>query len=310
MSSLHSSTYKQLCILSQNLHADSTGFKKVRQDVRFKFWGLMHQKTIKNLLQTFDNETLSPVLSIHPKIIKKPFKSYICAKWNTQRRVSSVQQHFQFLQHNFHADALPAIFTADGYQLAEVTDQEENIYRLFINRGQQREGSLGLSLLNSKGNRIYATTVNFETTPYRTMYIGVIQGPNEGIENRQQVIKSLTKSCHGLRPKALILEFALMLARCLNVTHIYGISNQGHIYKSWRYIGRKRSSIVTFDYDAYWQEYGAIQIDKSFYLVPTQPERKDLSQLNRNKRKLYTKRYAWLDELEQNFCQNLTPLKK
>lgn len=71
MSSLHSSTYKQLCILSQNLHADSTGFKKVRQDVRFKFWGLMHQKTIKNLLQTFDNETLSPVLSIHPKIIKK-----------------------------------------------------------------------------------------------------------------------------------------------------------------------------------------------------------------------------------------------
>lgn len=308
MSATVQSTYKTLCILSDNLHQTSKGLKKRRQNLQFKVWSIVRIKKIQQLLTAFETETLNQVLEAHPKIVKKPFKSYICSKWNTQRRIQSIHQHFQFLEQEFGHN-LPLIFTDKGHLLLVITDQDGNPYRLYLNRGQQREGSLGLSLVDQNNRRIYATTISFENDHGGSMYIGVIQGPGKRVENRQQVIKSLTKSLHGLRPKALILEFALMLARCMNISQIYGISNQSHIYKSWRYIGRKRGNIVTFDYDTHWKEYGATQKDRNFFSIPCKPERKDLTALNRNKRKLYTKRYQWIDNAEAEFCQNLSKLR-
>ncbi|GAM69501.1 hypothetical protein JCM19236_4966 [Vibrio sp. JCM 19236] len=51
-------------------------------------------------------------------------------------------------------------------------------------------------------------------------------------------------------------------------------------------------------------------IDKYRFEIPTLPERKDPSTLaKRNKRRLYTKRYAWLDEMEVSLKARLDELK-
>jgi uncharacterized protein VirK/YbjX len=120
------------------------------------------------------------------------------------------------------------------------------------------------------------------------------------------LIKVLTKSLHGLRTKSLLVEMALMLARVLGVDEVKAISNKGHIYQALRYIGSKRSS-VTFDYDGLWDEFEATKIDTYFYGLPVFTPRKDPLTLKKTKRKMYTKRYQWLDESEVTMANNLTP---
>ncbi|HIF9245391.1 TPA: VirK/YbjX family protein [Photobacterium damselae] len=298
---------KILKIIYDKLNKNPSGINKILKNIELFFWTFINYKNLKKHIKFFYENKLHCLLDIHPKIIKKPFKSYICSTWDTQQRIDAIQEHFKFIKENINQEYFTKILTTSGYKILKIKDINENIYNIQLNRGQQREGSLGISIENSHGQRIYATTINFKNND---LYIGSIQGPNDRIDDRQQVIKNLTKSCYGLRPKALILELVLMLAREFHIKNVYGISTECHMYQSWRYFGRKRGNIVTFDYNTYWLEFGSIKADNHFYKIPLVLERKDLSQLNRNKRKLYTKRYAWLDELEQSFCQNLTPLKK
>lgn len=118
------------------------------------------------------------------------------------------------------------------------------------------------------------------------------------------MIKELTKSLFGLRTKSLLVEMALMLARILGISEINAISNKGHIYKS---ISRKKNRI-TFDYDALWAEFEAEKIDAYFFSLSLSTARKDPLTLKKTKRKMYTKRYEWLDNTEIEMAKNLIPL--
>ncbi|GAM58915.1 virK protein [Vibrio ishigakensis] len=81
-----------------------------------------------------------------------------------------------------------------------------------------REGSLGIRLINSLGQTIYSITFNLTTTPEKTIHIGALKGPSDKVEDRNQVIKTLTRSFHGLRPKALMVELAYSLQERLAMT--------------------------------------------------------------------------------------------
>ena len=292
--------------IANRLNYKSSGWKKKRKDARFIIWSYLHYSRLKHLMNTFLTPNLSVILALHPHIIKKPFKPYLCVNWNKNQRITSVTQHFQCMSELFSFN-LPLIYRDEGYCILEIEDRNEAKYKLILDRGQNREGALGLRLVNDANQRIYMITMNLSPEHQGSMYIGSIQGPNHDIVNRNDVIKALTKGCHGLRPKALILEFAIMLARSLDLKMLFGISNKSHMYQSWRYIGRKRN-VVTFDYDSHWQEYNSEVFDGNFYKIPLDVIKKDLESLNRNKRKLYTKRYQWLEETELSFDDRISEI--
>lgn len=108
------------------------------------------------------------------------------------------------------------------------------------------------------------------------IHIGALQGPGPNVENRQEIIRQLTHQLHGLRPKALIMEVLLILARYWCVEKVYGVTNEGHVYQALRYIGSKRSS-VRFQYSELWQEMGGEAINPYWHSLPTHPPRKPLS---------------------------------
>ena len=305
---LHSkdSFFKTITNIADRFNYKSSGWKRKRKDIRFIIWSYIHYSRLKHLMNTFLTPNLSVILALHPHILKKPFKPYLCVNWNKKQRITSVTQHFQCMSELFSSN-LPLIYRDEGYCLLEIEDRDEAKYKLILDRGQNREGALGLRLVNDKNQRIYMITMNLSQENQGSMYIGSIQGPNHDVENRNDIIKVLTKGCHGLRPKALILEFAIMLARSLDIKMLCGISNKSHMYQSWRYIGRKRN-VVTFDYDSHWQEYGAEVFNNDFYKIPLNVPKKDLESLNRNKRKIYTKRYQWLQETELLFDANISKI--
>lgn len=285
------------------LYPNVKGIKKIQKKGRFYFWAITNGKAVSAMATIFSRENLKPIIKNDPRIIEKPLKSYLCVNWSAPERIKYVVEHFQFIDEIFGVHANDVI-SIDGITILEIESLSQETYRIQLYRGSSREGAIGIRLINEKGQRVYALSCNISGTENKTMHIGMLQGASDQLDNRNDLIKELTKSLFGLRTKSLLVEMALMLARILGISKVNAISNKGHVYKS---IHRKRNRI-SFDYDALWKEFEAEKLDPYFFGLSVFTPRKDPLTLKKTKRKMYTKRYEWLDNAEIEMTNNLRPL--
>jgi len=292
--------------LTNLIYPNVKGMRKIQRKGRFYFWALTNSKAVSAMAMTLSRNNLKAILTNNPDIMIKPLKPYLCANWSSSERIERLTQHYLFLDETFGEYASLAA-SDDGVSLLAFESLSGQPYRIQLYRGSSREGSIGIRLVNDKNQTIYAISCNISGTHAKTMHIGMLQGASDSIENRHTLIKELTKSLHGLRTKSLLVEMALMLARILGISEVKAISNKGHVYQSMCYIFTKRNS-VTFDYDSLWSEFEAIKLDPNFFSLPLFTPRKDPLTLKKTKRKMYTKRYEWLDKTEIEMAKNLAPL--
>ena len=119
------------------------------------------------------------------------------------------------------------------------------------------------------------------------LLISVVQGPN--FDGSKEMVKQLTKTCHGLRPAYLMVETMKALTKALGFNQLLGIP-QKYQNKS-RFI---QSSHYVVDYDAIFAESGG-QL-KGYWELPLEIDR-NLDDVPSKKRSMYRKRYAMLDDL-------------
>ena len=119
------------------------------------------------------------------------------------------------------------------------------------------------------------------------LLIAVVQGPN--FEGSKEMVKQLTKACHGLRPAYLMVEAMKSLTKILGYDKLLGIpqkyQNKSRLVQSKRYV---------VDYDAIFSEAGGKRED--YWLLPLEDDR-NLDEIPSKKRSMYRKRFAMLDEL-------------
>jgi hypothetical protein len=288
--------------LSAQLYPDAKGIRKIQKKGRFYYWALTNAPAVNAMATLFSRENIKPILINNPKTIEKALKPYICVNWSKAERVKHVIQHFQFMDETFAEHAKTVISTA-GTTILEFDSLSGQTYRVQLYQGTSREGGIGISLVNDQGKRVYALSCNISGSDTKTLYIGMLQGASENLEDRHNVIKELTKSLHGLRPKSLLVEMALMFSRILGISEVRAISNKGHIYQSLRYFAKRKR--VTFDYDGLWNDFSATKLDPYLFALSVSTPRKDPQTLKKTKRKMYTKRYEWLDETEILMAKNL-----
>jgi len=291
--------------LADLIYPKAKGMKKIKKKARFYFWAATNGKAINAMTTLFADDNLKPILTNNPEILEKPLKPFLCVNWSNSERIKHITEHYQYINGIF-GDNSKAVISSKGISILDFESLSGETYRVQLYRGASREGGLGIRLVNDKDQSVYALACNISGTTTKTMHIGMLQGPAEAIENRHALIKELTKSLHGLRTKSLLVEMALMLARILGVSEVKAISNKGHIYQAIRYIGSKRKS-VTFDYNGLWGEFEATEIDLYMFSLSVFTPRKDPLTLKKTKRKMYTKRYQWLDDSEIAMATNLAP---
>ncbi|WP_275937907.1 VirK/YbjX family protein [Photobacterium lutimaris] len=285
------------------MYPNSKGLRKIKKTVRFCLWGMVNGDAVKAMSEVFAHPELKPVLQQNPKIFEKPLKPYLCVNWSRKEKIARLREHYLFLKNTFGSHT-QSVLSQHGVTIFQFTDNQGDAYKVQLCQGMSREGALGLYLVDSNNRNIYSLTCHIATGEKKTLYIGALQGPKENIEDRNQIIKTLTRSLHGLRTKALMTELVLIVANALGMEEVRGVSNKGHVYQALRYVGSKRNA-VTFDYDDLWQEYGATKESAYFYQLPLLPPRKDPSSLKKTKRRLYTKRYQWLDEINLELQNNI-----
>lgn len=293
---------------ANKIYPNSTGWRVVSKNWRFYVLGSVFPNVMEQIVEVFNSPHLAPVLADYPEVITKPLKPYLNVSLTMPERVAMLHDHYRFMANTF-GHHCSTIFSVTGLPLVSFTANNGRQYGVRFYRGAIREGALGLSLYDMESKQgVYSISFHFNRDG-RDLYIGALQGPSDSIPERQQTIKILTKTAHGLRTKALMLELVLMLGRIMGAERCYAVSNKGHIYKAIRYITSKRN-VVTFDYDALWLEYDGAPQDRYFFTLAMQPVRKDVTQLSSSKRRLYTKRYAWLHTLEQNMSLALNALSE
>lgn len=163
--------------------------------------------------------------------------------------------------------------------------------------GAFEEGFLALEL-KSEDLYFYHCSIAFAPCDKgRAVFIPCMQGLGNGEEVREK-IKEVTKKNFGLRPQNLLLETLRALAKFWGISTILAVGQTQQV--RYKPLGKKNYFV---DYDAMWKDCGGEL--KGRYFELSEVKQKNLSEIPSQKRSMYKKRFALLDELrvqiEQNF---------
>jgi len=217
-----------LVVSAKRSYGDLPTAQALKKGMLFCVNGLKFRSELERLRSLFDCDELSEVLTLLPTIEEKLFKPYLNTEWDIETRLSCIKDHFHSIREIFGSQAR-YIYREEGFQLFEFSNYDDEPFTIELFPGYLREGSIGLRLCNADGHEVYAISFHISTKAQRTLYIGAVQGPNERIKDRRKEIVKLTRSNHGLRPKALMVEVMYMIAKRLDVDKIYAISNKQRI---------------------------------------------------------------------------------
>ena len=216
---------------------------------------------------------------------------FLDKRLNTTQRFDAMCDNLTFLPEKLTALGLPPLWQ-QAISFGEVIPDFE--MRLTITDYQPMEGFWTLELIHSPSQElVYLLTFG---KVQQALLIAVIQGPN--FEGSKEMVKLLTKKCHGLRPAYLMVEAMKALTKVLGYSALWGIphkyQNKSRIVQSKRYV---------VDYDAIFAESAGTL--KDYWELPLHFETKNMDDIPSNKRSMYRKRYAMLEQLQENMATAL-----
>ncbi|MGF1730189.1 VirK/YbjX family protein [Photobacterium kasasachensis] len=297
---------KTLYSISKTIYGPQKKYSVYRDQCRFCFRYIASPGTAKAMQSMQNDKNIRELFKLRPKIYDQPMHPHVCADWDKKTRLRNLYAHFNFMSTEL-GKKCKEVYSEQGYKLFSIQGKNSENYDVRLYMGEWREGGLGLAITNELSQDIYFTTFNI--TENRDLFIGCVQGSRGKTESLPDIIKSLTKAQHGMRPKALIVELTLMFARHFGIRNVYCVTNKGHVYSASRFRTHKQRKKVFFDYDAFCTELKGEKHSKYRFKLPLDITRRDLSTLNRTKRKMYCKRYELLDKYEQQMAASLSSLR-
>ncbi|ABY69061.1 VirK/YbjX family protein [Actinobacillus pleuropneumoniae] len=251
---------------------------------RFRFWlrSVLHASQVKKFSRFANRHPeLSELLKAYPNYSYPVIHRFLDKRFNAERRLEIVCDNLTFLPQQFAQYHLPPLWVKPISFGEFIPDFE---IRLNINEYQAMEGFWALEL-RQKSSRRLAYLLTFGKIE-QSLLIGAIQGANT--ENAKDLVKFLTKQCHGLRPAYLLIEVMKLLAHTLG----YQLLGIPHKYQNKsRFIQSKR---YTVNYDTLFSESGGLL--QEYWQLPLALN-KDLTDVPSKKRSMYRKRFEMLDKL-------------
>jgi len=239
------------------------------------------------------------------RIYRKLYRPYLSTSWSKARTLAALQANYACLQAALPLASLEKIFLSSEFCLAEWT--ANRTYRLQLTHDPRfyQEGELTLSLLcpelGEGALALLSATLAPADDGNLTMYIGGLQGAEPALG--APAIKDAGKDLHGLRPKSLIVIAAQLLASQLGCRHILATTAASHAYSTdeRRQSGERQK--MFFDYDAFWEECDGLREGTAFLALPLTSARRPREDMKPQKRPMYNRRYAMLDEIAAALAQ-------
>lgn len=208
-----------------------------RKRFRYRLRSWLHHSKIKQFEQfVTQNPQLIPLLNARPNYSYPVAHRFLDKRFSAKQRLQKITDNLLFLPQKLAH--LPPLWE-QAVNFGEIIADFE--LWLNINEHQPMEGFWALELRHRPTNQlVYLLTFGKLD---EALLIAVIQGPN--FEGSKELVKQLTKSCHGLRPAYLMVETMKALTAVLGYQSLLGIP-QKYQNKS-RWVQSKRYVV---DYDA------------------------------------------------------------
>lgn len=280
--------------------------REMRRFIVFLARCYLNSKKIKTLESFFaQDKILVEVAEKFPFVFEQATRAFFYNKSNFDERIKLIEEHFKFLSQAMTENFLPKIYGGEKILLWKMPLDEtlkEMRLILCVQSGDRKEGLMTVILELADGTPIYKIMFWISEN---AMWIGALQGPN--VENSKDLIKILTKKCHAYRTKNLILYAAQAVARAFDLQKIFAVTNYGYYANNHVRTDRKLKT----SFSDFWQECGGNACeDKRFFELPLTEYRKTYEEIPTQKRAVYRRRFALLDEIDAAIFESLKNFKR
>lgn len=252
-------------------------------------------------------EEMRPFLKADPRLALKPMVTYCSRKWTWERRVKVLMDTYRFTREPSGL-VKRSFLEPDGVVLANVPLPHglSLTVRMRADTIFRKEGEIGLmgEIDSCKGN-FGSLGLVLEQGPDGAWHcrVGVVQGRRG---QGEEVTRQVTKAMFGLRPKSFMVFLAQEIARAFRCEALYGVGNGIQVYRSRSLQLQRKGRKVMFDYDGLWLEAGGLPTSDGWFELPLQTPRRSPEEMKPNKRSMYIKRYAMLDEISRQLQSAMT----
>ncbi|WP_321786569.1 VirK/YbjX family protein [Paraburkholderia sp. J94] len=257
--------------------------------LRIVMYAVLHPVAARIWLSTLASNALLGEIAIrNRRYLERPFRQFIQAGMRAGERAALLRGHFRVVQECFGDEWVRSLYLDAQDQTLAVCGRYAVVLREPVRCW--REGLLTVAWRDVVAQVDLAwATVSFEwhaESGKRGALIGGLQGPAS--EGREQV-REATRACHGLRPKAAVLEVVCALCRIAGVDELAGVTKKTHVSYATQ-------SQMSADYDGFWQEIGGVEANGR-YVLPLHLHHRDISEVPSHRRAAFRRRQALIADL-------------
>mgnify|MGYP000860843007 CR=1 FL=1 len=236
----------------------------------------------------------------------KAHRQYLTRDLNARQRSQAIVSHYQYIDTLASNRLAAAMVSATELPLLTLHGKDDAAFTLSMSSAgkAEREGETTLWLRDA--DRQLLASATFSVVRHQDQWqvvIGGLQGPRRHVSH--DVIKQATRACYGLFPKRLLLEFIWLLAAQSPIQAVYGVSDNGHVFRALRYRLSKGRHFHA-SYDEFWQSIEGVPDSIYRWRLPLRLERKSIDSIASKKRAEYRRRFQLMDDMAVQVANLMT----
>jgi uncharacterized protein VirK/YbjX len=272
--------------------------KRTLYAIKYLARSLRHYRLHAGWLAFLHGEPRMRAMLAHdPRLLERPQHDYINRRLDAAARYAIIRGHYDFVLARFPAELVRQVYLEGRSRLGTLPLKDGHALALELRRptGRGREGELALYLADGEGRALSSIVFTFADGG-RSLLLGCLQGAAAGLG--RDTVRELTRRCHGLRPKNLLLSMLLGCAERLGVERVRGVGNAAHPFAGT--LGK-----IKADYDGFWRENDGLAHADGFYDLPAREPLRDIHEVDSKHRSAFRRREALREEATRRLWQAL-----
>lgn len=273
-----------------------------KRDYRIKFFlrSLLFWSSTNRMLTALAHRAdFDRLLAAQVTLPSKTHRQYLTRGLDSKQRAEAIVHHYEWLDALPDASLANALTHPVAQPVVHFQAKDDARYAVYASSASkaEREGESTLWLRDEENTLLASLTFSVVTEgDHSALVIGGLQGPRRGVT--RETIKKATRACHGLFPKRVLMEVIFNLAAHSDIKSIYGVSDEGHVFRALRYRLSKGRHFHA-SYDEFWASIDGQKVSRFRWALPLQMERKSLEEIASKKRAEYRRRFGLLDEIAE-----------
>jgi uncharacterized protein VirK/YbjX len=246
-----------------------------------------------------DTSPMPAVVARDPRLFERYQHRYINLGFDPATRLALVHGHYDFIIRHWPAALVRAVYVDREHRIGQLTLRDDSHVDIVLKAPPVKglEGELGIYLCDTDGTHLSSVILTIADEG-RTLLVGCVQGAkaSEG----KEAVRDLTRQCHGLRPKNLLLSLVYAVAGIYGSEQVRGVGQAVHPF------AHKHDKIKS-DYNGFWRETGGVLAADGMFDLPSRDAVRNIADVESKHRSAFRRREALRAEAMEMLARALDP---